>query len=447
MLTRLTRASLCLIAAMILPLAGGACAADAPADAARHPRDFGRQWVRSHPVAIMGLCQIEQTFDVSEYKAAGMTHLLAWKARAGLLGPAHQAGLAHFLHLYGKEGVTEEFSSRVRQLQSEYPVAAGFIINDEPSLKTMPATREVLQWLRANYPEALILSNAFPVGGTVNDYAGEAKEGYGYSEYLRDFTNIIQPDVLMFDIYPFSEDEGSGVSDHYYMNLAMVRRQGIQAGIPYWTFIQSYQTSDRRLPSESDMRMQIFSSLTFGFTGFAYFTYDVAFDRGLIEKDGSPNELYPLAARVNREVQHIGQSLRFLTSTDVSFIPPSADMRIPHLNKAWKPNDGGDSLIKSISIAGAGQGGLIGFFRDDKGQKYFMLTNLNQHSNKSADECRATFNMRFDPGLKKILKLSRQTGQVETIAIENPKEGLTIELEGGSGDLFKYDSGGFAGLE
>lgn len=413
--------------------------------------DFGLQWVRSHPLTIMGVCQIEQTFDVDEYKAAGMNHLLAWKPRKGLLGPAQQAELPHFIHLYGKEGVTDEFTSRVKQIQSDYPTAAGIIVNDEPSLKAMPLTHDVLEWLRETYPDALVLSNAFPVGGSTKDYAGEEKHGYGYSEYIGDFASIVKPDVLMFDIYPFGEDGGSGVSSEYYMNLAMVRQQGLKNHIPYWTFIQTYQTNNRRLPSESDLRMQIFSSLTYGFTGIAYFTYDVAFDRGLLEKDGEPNDAYRHAAKVNHEVANVGKALRCLTSTDVSFIPTSSEMKIPHLNKAWKANDGGDGMIKAIAIAddaaGLGQGGLIGFFRDDKGQKYFMLTNLNQHSNKSADECRATFTIKFEPGLKKILKLNRQTGQVETVSIDNPTNGLTIDLEGGTGDLFKYDTGGFAGVE
>ena len=39
--------------------------------------------------------------------------------------------------------------------------------------------------------------------------------------------------------------------------------------------------------------------LTYGYTGIIYFTYDVAFERGLIDKAGKPTHLYHAAAKAN----------------------------------------------------------------------------------------------------------------------------------------------------
>jgi hypothetical protein len=181
----------------------------------------------------------------------------------------------------------------------------------------------------------------------------------------------------------------------------------------------------------------------------AYFTYDVAFDRGLLEPDGQPNRLYHDAAKVNQEVLRLGQSLRYLTSTGVEFIAGTKSTHIPALLKSF---DEGDQrlhgALRGVSIENAGDAhcGLVGFFRDDAGNQYFMLTNLLQGPDKTADQCKATFTLRFHPNVKSILRLNRQTGQAEKLAID-PAQGLTVTLEGGTGDLFKYGNGAFAGVE
>src|SRR4029079_10762763 len=47
---------------------------------AQRPANFGQQWVRSHPLTLMGLQQSPQMFDVAEHRAANMTSVLAWWA-------------------------------------------------------------------------------------------------------------------------------------------------------------------------------------------------------------------------------------------------------------------------------------------------------------------------------------------------------------------------------
>ena len=111
--------------------------------------------------------------------------------------------------------------------------------------------------------------------------------GYGWGQYVDDAINIIQPDVLCYDYYPFGYGDLDYGSMYFYM-LMTVRQKALDANIPYWAFIQSYQrtgsTQNRRLPSESDLRMQLFTMLTAGYKGLLYFTYDFAFDSGLLEQ-------------------------------------------------------------------------------------------------------------------------------------------------------------------
>ena len=204
-----------------------------------------------------------------------------------------------------------------------------------------------------------------------------------------------------------------------------------------------------RLPSESDYRMNVFSVLTYGFKGIADFLYCGAHKRDILMPDGMPSPLYAPAAKVHAEVRRIGRSLRFLTSTHIAFLPGSKESACAAFLKNWAPGAGGDGKIRSLRVVNGSKHrtGLIGYFKDDAGQRYFMLTNLYQHAHRSADETAVTFRITFDPKVRALLRLSRETGKVERLKIDNAADGLTLTLPGGTGDLFKYDTGPFAGLK
>ena len=401
----------------------------------------------------MGLCQIPEQLDLEQYKRAGFNSLLAWKTRPSILEQASKSDFPWFVHLYTKDKMefTGAFPEKFRQLQEQYLGSAGCIVNDEPNLEQMEATGKALRWCRENYPNQLVMSNAFPIGAPPKKYLGQQQiANYGYDEHIRDFLRIICPDVLMVDVYPFGRGGSSGVSSGYYRTLEVIREEALRAQIPYWTFVQSYDDNNgRRLPSESDLRMQVFSSLTYGFTGIAYFTYDRTFERGLVKSSGEPDVLFDAAARVNEEIVRLGQSLRFLRSTDVQSISDSSDTASSSAGvKPWKRDEETDPKIRDISIVQPQDSGsgLIGFFRDDLGQHYFMLTNLYQHSDKNAEACQSEFVIKFHEDVKKVLRLNRETGKSESLVIDDPDEGLKITLPGGTGDLFKYDTGEFVGL-
>ena len=208
----------------------------------------------------------------------------------------------------------------------------------------------------------------------------------------------------MFDMYIFKYGQGneSGVTQYWYQGLWVIRREALKAGIPYWAWMQTWdRPAERgynvRLPSDSDYRMNVFSALTYGFTGIADFMYCGGHKRDLLMPDGTPSPLYAPAAKVHEEVGRIGRTLRFLTSTNVAFLPGSKESRRPTFLKDWAPGAAGDRQIKALKVLNGGQyaNGLVGHFTDDAGQTYFMLTNLHQHAHKSAAECELRIRMTF----------------------------------------------------
>ena len=223
--------------------------------------------------------------------------------------------------------------------------------------------------------------------------------------------------------------------------------------MPYWMIIQSFEVHanfDRRLPSESDLRLQMFVPLTYGYTGIIYFTYDVAFERGLIETNGKPNRLYHVATKTNREVRNLGQAMRFLTSTHIGCVPGRHDesgKSIPNeLRRSTRSLDLEKQPIRGVVIDSPGKRKdvMLGLFRDDKGGRYCMLTNLWHNAGASAADRALPVTIKLAPEVKEIHRLNRLTGKAEPVPIRNGTAKIT--LPGGTGDLLKINDGDFPGL-
>jgi hypothetical protein len=412
----------------------------------------GRRWVRSHPFYLSGLTQTPERYDVSVYRAAGLNTLLAWKPGEGLFAKSAAVGLPWHYHIYHtRYGETpDEVVAHAREIVEKYPGCTGLMFGDEPSQAAMEKFGETCEALRRAFPDKLIYSNAFPIGATMDRYfGGEPPEGYGYEDYFDAFARLVRGDVLMFDIYPFGA--GDGHSGAYFPNLEIVRRTGLKYGVPYWVFVQAYEReSTRRLPSESDLRMQLFSSLAYGFTGISYFTYDVAFERGLVELNAEPSPLYEPAARANREVANLGRALRFLTSTGVGYVSgrqendgQAVENPLPSGTTHWREVKARPPEIRDVGAEG--RDALIGFFEDDDGRRYFMLVNLSHGAGKSAAECAQTVRITFAPEVQAVTRLSRETGRPEELAVRDRT--LALKLPGGTGELLRVGMGGFPGVE
>ena len=427
--------------------AGEPAIADAPS---ARPADFGKRWVRSHPYTLMGLCINREPHNVEDYVAAGFNHMLAWRPwRPGVMEPTAAAGLTWFGHLEWvgqskgvRPGLKHEYRKTAAMLTEKYPGNVGWILNDEPHGDEMELTGRAVEWVRRKYPDKLVLSNNF----------GRR------ARHVRNYLKRIKPDVMMFDRYPFSpKHEGWENPDGWFRCINAARQEALRANIPYWVFVQSFDGSGRKYFSESDLRVQLFVHLTYGFTGQAYFIYDYWKDQKapcLVDADQKPTYIHRHTARANPEVLNVGKAIRFLTSTRV-FAVPVGERIEPLVRRrilpVWTPKALAEDPIRSIRIVEPGRGrhGLIGYFKDDAGQRYFMLTNLwRRHGQRkgSAENTRLAFRVVLDPGIQSIYRLSRTSGEVEQLRIESPEDGLTLTLPGGTGDLFKIADGEFPGL-
>lgn len=413
---------------------------------------FGWQWVRQQPFTIQGINSYWQTWDFAQYVDAGFTvlswHPGNWHSVAGRSGP--QADMPWHPFDRWEVGLPA----------GDLPGQTGWIVGDEPSRLHMPWIAAEMQSRRQESVGKQILFYTTAHGaietvpGTIDAaglYGDGSNPSYTYSQYLDDFIAIINPDVLTFNHYPFLSN--GRTSPSYLGNLAVVRSKAQANNLPYWGWLQSNPRDVNQWPSDSDNRFNVYTHLTMGFTGFGYWTFDGG---GLIGIDGNPTSMYEVVKRTNAEVVKLGRSLRFLTSKDVRFLPGRNSTFGPiHATPVglsnWTAGAGGDPHLLSVSVntaqavsRGPGKDGLVGFFADDEGQRYFMLTNLYHGADLSAEAAAISFVLTFDNSVNSIWRLNRETGLSEEILLSN--HALTWTLPGGTGDLFKYDNGNFAGV-
>ena len=414
---------------------------------------IGRQWIRSHPFTLTALSQQAALTNGATYRGAGLNTFLAWKRPAELLPIAVGGDLPWHFHL-SETTLTQTVIDEIT-LAAGHPGNTGWIVNDEPTFLEMADTAVIVDHVRQRFPEALVYTNAFPIGADAQTYYGDGSNpNYDYSNYLDDIATIVRPDVMMYDFYPFGI--GGVHSGFYYTNLMAVRARARSHELPYWAWIQAWEKPappfDKRLPSESDLRFQMFTHLAAGYQGFSYFAWDLGDLTSLVDASGNTSPLYDVAGPANREVENLGQALRFLENTDVRYVANTGNPT-PALMTDWAPGAGGDPFILRVDIdrsfpgsTGPWKDGVIGFFSDDEDERYFMLTNAYHGENMTAADTLLHFEIEFDAAITQVLRLNRLTGMDEIVQLD-PSNTLRLALPGGTGMLFKYDTGrGFPGV-
>src|SRR4030095_294018 len=132
------------------------------------------------------------------------------------------------------------------------------LMADEPSQSHFNDLGDIAEWIRQNHPQALLYVNSAPDNGI-------------REQYVADLVTKVKPDAFMYDNYPF-QTSGTDLNSHF-DTLTFWRNKGQQYGVPYMATIQSFAEGSIRLPSESELRMLLFSYLTAGYKGVAYFAY------------------------------------------------------------------------------------------------------------------------------------------------------------------------------
>lgn len=189
--------------------------------------------------------------------------------------------------------------------------------------------------------------------------------------------------------------------------------------------------------------------------------------------DTSPTAKLAEISQINRESRNLGPALIRLLSTDVRFLPGQHVYKILGFPIETRTNSVPDGLTSGLAgadpyLTGAsasnpgsrndGKRGdvIIGFFKvlhesfdgdACSNERYFMVTNGLSDASGTASQTLQNIRLTFDfgsSGITRLQRLSRQTGQVEVVPLVHESGSiyhLDLALGGGTGDLFKYDTG------
>ena len=332
--------------------------------------------------------------------------------------------------------------------------------------------------LRSRYPDVLM-------------HSVQSGRQYDIDE-LRTFMQATQPDMLMFDDYPFTpaNKSGIGIPGFVFQAMETYRLLGLEGNdgtgnhpIPVAQFTQTYVPS--YAASESQIRLNVFSSWAFGYKLVHSFIYDGNWERkevdgewvnhgvGPLLFDGpgtdNPTPQFCYVAETNRQSLNLGPALVRLISTDTHVIlkggpagPPPSDPSGEDRLFFW--DSSADPYITAIkatnpgSINGGNPGDVtVGYFEPldasftNPGHKHdihFRIVNGLSDRNGSAAECAQQIHLEFDfgdSGITSLERLSRDTGLVEPVSLVSDGGSLyhlDLVLDGGVGDLFKFNNGG-----
>ena len=291
-------------------------------------------------------------------------HGLRAQLRDGLLSPATLDDPVRRAEL-------DALIDRVRR----HPALYCYFITDEPSAAAFPGLGKLVAYLRQRDPARMAYINLFPTYANNQQLGTEGDTVTAYREHLRQYVEIVKPDLISYDHYQFASN---GDLEGYFLNLAMIRRASLDAGLPFLNIVQACSwTPVRRVPNADEMRYLVYTTLAYGAHGISYYVYCwPGHEGGIALPDGTPTPIYHALKTLNREFVAIVQQLQPLESLaayHTGMIPQGAQP-LPHdapfrLDPPLPPLE-----IQPLQRI---RGALLGYFGNSGQTSHVVVVNLD----------------------------------------------------------------------
>lgn len=321
--------------------------------------------------------------------------------------------IQHARMLSEPRAVAAEFKDR--------PGLGAYFLRDEPNTEMFPQLAAALQALHEADPAHPSYSNLYPT------YATKAQLGAAsYEEYVDTFLRVLQPEFFGFDHYGFIEG-GEILRRDYFENLEIISARARDRQLPFWAFALTTSHAGCPVPTEGQLRLQIYSDLAYGARGIQYFTYwtpppdgPFVFKDGPIDIHGNRTSVYELLCKLNPEITRLTPCLVRLKSQAV------------YHSETSRP--GTHSLPPGLPVTRiSGSPVLLGVFQDAGGATWGMIVNRSWTKPASTT-------LVLDPKVQKLVEVDKISGRRKTLepTRQDSKPQLTLTLEPGDGRLFEF---------
>jgi hypothetical protein len=297
---------------------------------------------------------------------------------------------------------------------NNHPAVYGYHLKDEPDGGQFADLGKSVELIRKLAPGKWPYINLTPGMG----------DGY-VKDHLEPFVSQCNPTTLSYDNYAIGEK--TEFSYGFWANIWDVRSVALKHDLPFHAIVLTSAHWNYRVPSPSDLRLQVYGAFAYGARGIGYYKYaseplsimnapDLGnFRMAPLDEFGEKTITWEHLRNLNRQVKNIAPTLLKLRSDDVYHVG-----EIPERNHGLNEK----SLITGLD---SGLGFVIGEFTHLDDNSRWMLI-VNKNLSESAF-CRPKF--RSPP--KTIHYLSPITGELK------PFPAPWYALAPGQGVLLRID--------
>lgn len=280
--------------------------------------------------------------------------------------------------LMEKDFDLDAFLTSYRNLK-KYKCFLGYNICDEPGRNKFELIAENCRRIRPHI-DVLLYVNHMPMYATTAQLFGgwwtpdlPETKSLEYRNFLEDFYNLADVDIVSYDFYPFRHEKGI-CDPRYFEQLCIARDISEKVKKPLWNFTQvtSWNRDHVRNMTYSELEWLNNTSIACGVSGIQYFCYWTPLDgvesflSAMITRDGHKTRHYYFAKRINEKLDFIAS---YILNADFKGTIAYGDTLcgFPHEKNLWTYGN-----IKMITSDGV----MIGCF-DYKGNNMYYVVNTS----------------------------------------------------------------------
>ncbi len=318
---------------------------------------------------------------------------LAWGCTVEDLDIAHEHGLrVDLIGLYTTDPTVLDDPDAKSRMDSvidsvkDHPALYSYNVSDEPSALRFPEFARLLDYFRERDPDHLSYINLFPTYASAEALGTEGDTTDAYREHLRQYIQIVRPDLISYDHYQLRADRDD---EEYFLNLGLVREESLNAGVPFINVVQACSLGPtHRVPTGDEGRYLAYTTLAYGGQGLSQFVYWIRvpdfIGGGVAEYADGPFNAERAAADAAAPLTPLGEALRQINPEFIAVaeqLQPLSSLGVYCSGRAPAavPALPADSLFGLDPIDAAGDGSILwGFFSPSAGDPtHALVVNLD----------------------------------------------------------------------